>query len=62
MSRHEREYDWLDDPFDEKKSANLSMGGGSKAAIGIGCLVALILMVVLVVMAVSGLAGVAATM
>ena len=43
------EYDWLDDPFDEKKAAaereRARMGGGSKAAIGCGC--ALVVFVVL---------------
>ena len=64
MARHgkDSEYDWLDDPFDEKKAANQAMGGGSKAAIGIGCLVAVVLFVAIVLISVSGIASIAATM
>ena len=61
MARHDNEYDWLDDPFNERKDAT-RMGGGSKAFVGIGCVVALILIIALVVVGVTGLAGVAATM
>lgn len=45
-------YDWLDDPFDEKKSAQLGggMSGGSKAAVGIGCAVAVAVLLVLFAM------------
>lgn len=35
------DYDWLDDPFDDKKATRQTgMGGGAKAALGCGCLVA----------------------
>ena len=61
MARNEREYDWLDDPFNERKDAT-RMGGGSKAMVGIGCVVALILIVALLVIGITGSAGVAATM
>lgn len=50
MSRSE-EYDWLDDPFDERKAVaerdRARMGGGSRAAVALGCLVALVLVVLL---------------
>lgn len=60
MARGNREYDWLDDPFDEKKSAS-SMGHASKTLVGLGCLAALVLMIVLVVVALSGIVGVASS-
>ncbi len=45
------EYDWLDDPFDEKKAAaereRAHMGGGSKVAVAVGCLAVIVLVVVL---------------
>lgn len=59
--RDGREYDWLDDPFDERRDKQ-RMGGGSKAAIGVGCVVAFVLIIALVVIAVSGMADVAASM
>ena len=46
FGRKEEEYDWLNDPFDEKKSARererAEMSGGSKAALGCGCLLVVI--------------------
>lgn len=45
------DYNWLDDPFDEKKNAQAEqqgMSGASKLAVGMGCLLALIVMIVLV--------------
>lgn len=47
------EYDWLDDPFDEKKAARDAggMSGGTKAALGIGCLVAVVGIVALLLFA-----------
>lgn len=64
MARHgkDNEYDWLDDPFDEKKAASQAMGGGSKAAIGIGCLVAVVLFVAIIVIGLHGIASIASTM
>ena len=41
MGKNE-EFDWLDDPFDEKKAAReqvrASTSGGTKMALGCGCL------------------------
>lgn len=64
MGKHGRhaEYDWLDDPFNDQKGKKASMGGSSKAAVGIGCLVVVVLIVVLLVVAISGAADVAASM
>lgn len=46
MARKNEEYDWLNDPFDEKKIAQdqqqAHMSNGSKVAVGCGCLVALV--------------------
>lgn len=46
MARNNEEYDWLNDPFDEKKIAQdqqqAHMSNGSKVAVGCGCLVALV--------------------
>lgn len=38
MARRD-DYDWLDDPFDERKAAARpsGMSGASKAAVGVGC-------------------------
>ena len=40
------DFDWLDDPFDEKKAAKdelkAATSGGSKLALGCGCLVAVV--------------------
>lgn len=42
------DYDWLDDPFDDKKASRQGgMGGGAKAALGCGCLLAIVGIVVL---------------
>lgn len=46
------EYNWLDDPFDEKKNAQMQeqgMGAGSRIAIMLGCLGIAIVMVMIVV-------------
>lgn len=49
MSRKNEDYDWLDDPFDEKKAAkdreDALRSGNGKAALG--CLVVVIAIVVL---------------
>ena len=51
----EEEYDWLNDPFDEKKSARererAKMSGGSKAALGCGCLLVVVAFVVMLLVA-----------
>lgn len=40
------DFDWLDDPFDEKKAAKdelkAATSGGSKLALGCGCLLAIV--------------------
>ena len=44
-------YDWLDDPFDEKKATQAQaagMTGASKLALGLGCLAAVIVFIVIV--------------
>lgn len=59
MAKREEEYNWLDDPFNDKKSES-KMQGKSKAFVGVGCLVAIGLVVallVLFVMTISGLAS-----
>lgn len=47
------EFDWLDDPFNDKKAAQqeAGMGGGAKAALGCGCLFAVVAVVVLFIFA-----------
>lgn len=59
MARNEDGYDWLNDPFDERKAGQQKAGmpTGAKVGIGIGCFVALVLMVVLVVFGAAALAG-----
>ncbi len=44
------EYDWLDDPFNDKKASadREGMGSGTKLALGCGCLVVVAALVVLV--------------
>lgn len=59
MARKHEEYDWLDDPFNDKKNERLRMGGGSKAAVGIGCAVAFVLLIVLLVGGLSAIANLA---
>lgn len=43
MAKHDKEtYDWIDDPFNEKKAAEererAGMTGTSKTLVGVGCL------------------------
>ena len=49
------DFDWLDDPFDEKKAAKDEMraatSGGTKLALGCGCFIVVLLGFVLVNMA-----------
>lgn len=47
MGREPKEdYDWINDPFDEKKIAEererMAMSGASKGLVGIGCLLVVI--------------------
>lgn len=48
-----QEFDWLDDPFNDKKvdQQQNGMSGGSKLALGCGCLVAVVGIVVLFIFA-----------
>lgn len=43
------EFDWLDDPFNDKKASQqqTGMSNGTKVALGCGCLVVLVAVVVL---------------
>lgn len=58
---HKKEYDWINDPFDEKKIAQeqqqARMSSGSKVGIGCGCVVAVILIIMLCIFAVATFAG-----
>ena len=58
MARKEQ-YDWLDDPFDEKKNAQIKAGmsGGSKLAVVLGCAGVLVVLLVLAVFMTLGLAS-----
>ncbi|MBE6466077.1 hypothetical protein [Denitrobacterium detoxificans] len=58
MARKEQ-YDWLDDPFDEKKNAQMKAGmsGGSKLAVVLGCVGVLVVLLVLAVFMTLGLAS-----
>lgn len=58
MARKEQ-YDWLDDPFDEKKNAQIKAGmsGGSKLAVVLGCVGVLVVLLVLAVFMTLGLAS-----
>lgn len=60
--RGKDEFDWIDDPFNEKKAnrRDASMGGGSKLALGCGCLVAIVAVVALLLFAVAGMAEIMA--
>lgn len=50
-----QDFDWLDDPFDEKRAAQEQMqaatSGGTKIALGCGCLLVVAAIVVLLVFA-----------
>ena len=58
---HKEEYDWINDPFDEKKIAQeqqqARMSSGSKVGIGCGCVVAVILIIMLCIFSVATFAG-----
>lgn len=47
------DFDWLDDPFDEKKAAReqvqAATSGGTKLALGCGCLIAVVVFVALII-------------
>lgn len=64
FGRKNEEYDWLNDPFDEKKAAQereqARMSGGSKAAVGCGCVLVVLLIVVMLVFAAMQFVSIAA--
>ncbi len=64
MSRNrDEDYDWLDDPFnDKKKPVKDGMGGGAKAVVGLGCVAVVIIIIVLLVMVLSGVSTLASSM
>lgn len=43
------EYDWVDDPFKDESSIQKGMSKSSKAFVGCGCLVAVVIMIVLII-------------
>ena len=55
------EYDWINDPFDEKKLAQereqARMSSGSKVGIGCGCAVTVILAIGVIIYFLASLAG-----
>lgn len=59
-----QDFDWLDDPFDEKRAAQEQMqaatSGGTKIALGCGCLLVVAAIVVLLVFASVSMLGVMA--
>lgn len=63
MGKHQKikeEYDWLNDPFDEKKTAedemnSAKMSSGSKIAVSIGCLAILIIVVAIIAVSCSSI-------
>ena len=60
MARKEKQdFDWLDDPFDEKKAAQeqarAATSGGTKIALGCGCLLAVAGVVALLLFAGIGM-------
>lgn len=61
MPRKNSEYNWLDDPFSEKKD-RLDNGGPNKGLLGAGCLVAVILMIAFAVLCLKGVADLASTL
>ncbi|WP_080797324.1 hypothetical protein [Arabiibacter massiliensis] len=60
MARRNDEFDWLDDPFDEKKAARQpeGMSGRAKAAVGCGCLVAVVGFVLLIAFSLVNMADI----
>lgn len=55
MAKKREEYDWLNDPFDEKKAAKEAeqarMSTGSKVALGCGCIAIVVAVAALLVVA-----------
>lgn len=48
MRQSDESYDWLNDPFDEKKAAQEAKGksAGAWVGLGLGCLVAVVFFIV----------------
>ena len=59
MARNNEEYNWLDDPFDEKKAAKeqqqAGMSSRSKLFVGIGCLAVIVVIALMVFVGVGAL-------
>ena len=58
MARND-DYDWLDDPFNDKKNAQdgaqqAKVGTGTKAAVGCGCVLVIAGIVVAAVLLIAG--------
>lgn len=58
MARTDEEYDWLEDAFDDKKSAEAPRGmpKSSKRALGIALVAVIVVVVALVIVGLSGAA------
>ncbi len=57
-------YNWIDDPFDEKKNREIeqqAMAGSSRTALGLGCIVAIVLIIVMIVLSVGLLQAISAS-
>ena len=57
MARKDEEYDWLNDPFDDKKNAEVQTGmsSRSKLALIVAVVVVIVMVIVLVALAMSGI-------
>lgn len=60
MAKHDNEaYDWIDDPFNEKKAAEererLGMTGTSKTLVGVGCLLFVVGFIALIGLLIFGI-------
>ena len=55
MTKKRQEYDWLDDPFDEKKAAQEARGMSGAAKGALGCGVALVVAAFVALLAWAGL-------
>lgn len=64
MSRKKQQYDWIDDPFNDKKQAQFSSGmtTGSKIAVTIALIIAIIAIFVLIGYSLFGIADVMNTL
>lgn len=60
MAKHDNEtYDWLNDPFDEKKTAEererAGMTGTSKTLVGVGCILFVVGFIALIGLLIFGI-------